>query len=130
MDLFCYKTPKEFTRGPDLENSILFGAFVGVWGQEVCIGPTMLHRCNKTIDLRIHHLISEFCLNIRTPMKNMISNSSPIFDQSIDRHRTISPDLVGCKWGVPYIVKMVTEQQKEGGGVEGLAGQKSRGEHI
>ena len=48
---------------------------------------------DETVDLGIHHLISEFCLNIRKPMKNMISNSSPIFDQSIDRHQDDSPDL-------------------------------------
>ena len=48
-------------------------------------------REGENIDLGIHHLISEFCLNIRKPMKKLISKSSPTFDQSIDRHQDQQP---------------------------------------
>jgi hypothetical protein len=45
-------------------------------------------------------------------MKKLISKSSPIFDQSIDRHRTISPDLVDAV-SVRFIV-MVTNRERGG----------------
>jgi hypothetical protein len=36
-------------------------------------------RTGENIDLGIHHLISEFCLNIRKPMKKLISKFQPDF---------------------------------------------------